>query len=164
RAKDFRVRAPVTRLAGIWAASKANDYTVWLHLHMNDEHPRVRLEAIRAFGGVPESQSVVWALSALDHPMDRTLDYALWLTVRELEPYWLPECLAGKLDFGGDVKKIAFALKAIGNKETIKPVVALIDGGKLSKENVHALHLLLTEIGGPEELGKVLAYADVERN
>ncbi len=42
--------------------------------------------------------------------MDRTLDYALWLTLRELEPYWMPEFKAGRLDFGGDPKKIAFAL------------------------------------------------------
>ena len=43
--------------------------------------------------------------------MDRVLDYALWLTVRELEPYWMPEFQAGKLTFGGDAKKLAFALE-----------------------------------------------------
>ena len=32
----------------------------------------------------------------------RTLDYALWLTVRELEPSGCPRFKAGKLDFGGD--------------------------------------------------------------
>src|SRR5688572_27668530 len=92
--------------------------------------------------------------------MDRTLDYALWLTIRELEPYWLPEFQAGKLTFGGDAKKLAFALNAINNKDTVKPVVALIDGGKVPKENVHGLYLLLAQIGGPEELGKVLVHAD----
>ena len=88
--------------------------------------------------------------------MDRILDYALWLTIRELEPYWLPEFQAGKLTFGGDAKKLAFALNAIGNKDTVKPVLALIDGGKVPKENLHGLYLLLAQIGGPEELGKVL--------
>ncbi|HSQ56578.1 MAG TPA: HEAT repeat domain-containing protein, partial [Gemmata sp.] len=56
-------------------------------------------------------------------------------------------------------KKLAFALNAIGNKDTVKPVVALIDSGKVPKENVHGLYLLLAQIGGPEELKKVLHYA-----
>ncbi len=102
------------------------------------------------------SEAAEIALRALDKPMDRTLDYALWLTVRELEPYWMPEFQAGKLTFGGDAKKLAFALNAVGNKDTVKPVVALIDGGKVPKENVHGLYLLLAQIGGPEELVKVL--------
>ena len=62
--------------------------------------------------------------------MDRTLDYALWLTIRELEPYWMPEFQAGKLTFGGDAKKLAFALNAVGNKDTVKPVVALIEAAR----------------------------------
>jgi putative heme-binding domain-containing protein len=105
------------------------------------------------------AQAAEAALHALDKPMDRTLDYALWLTVRELEPYWMPEFQAGKLTFGGDAKKLAFALSAAGNKDTVKPVVALIDSGKVPKENLHGLYVLLAQIGGPEELNKVLAYA-----
>ncbi|HEY1191557.1 MAG TPA: PVC-type heme-binding CxxCH protein [Gemmata sp.] len=121
--------------------------------------PRLRLEAVRALPLVRSPQAVEAALAALDKPMDRTLDYALWLTVRELEPYWLPEFQAGKLTFGGDAKKLAFALNAIGNKDTVKPVLALIDGGKVPKENVHGLYLLLAQIGGPGELTKVLTHA-----
>ena len=127
-----------------------------------DDHPRVRFEAVRGLANFPGPlalEAVSGALKALDKPMDRTLDYALWLTIRELEPYWLPEFQAGKLTFGGDAKKIAFALSAAANKDTVKPVVALIDSGKLPKENVHGMYLLLAQIGGPEELGKVLGYA-----
>jgi putative heme-binding domain-containing protein len=80
-------------------------------------------------------------------------------TVRELEPYWMPEFQAGKLTFGGDAKKLAFALNAVGNKDTVKPVLALIDGGKVPKENLHGLYLLLAQIGGPEELGRLMAHA-----
>jgi putative heme-binding domain-containing protein len=124
-----------------------------------DPDPRVRLEGVRRAANLKSSQAVEAALAVLDKPMDRTLDYALWLTVRELEPYWLPEFQGGKLTFGGDAKKLAFALNAIGNKDTVKPVLALIDGGKVPKENVQGLYLLLTQIGGPEELSKVMAYA-----
>lgn len=121
--------------------------------------PRVRLEAVRAVATWKNPEAVEAALSILDKPMDRVLDYALWLTVRELEPYWLPEFQAGKLTFGGDAKKLAFALNAIGNKDTVKPVLALIDGGKVPKENLQGLYLLLAQIGGPNELAKVLTHA-----
>ncbi|MBN9118457.1 MAG: c-type cytochrome [Planctomycetes bacterium] len=126
---------------------------------VTDPNPRVRLEAIRGLSRLRFPSAAEAALRALDKPMDRVLDYALWLTVRELEPYWLPEFQAGKLDFGGDAKKIAFALNAVGNRGTVKPVVALIDGGKVPKENLHGLYLLLAQIGGADELVKVLAYA-----
>lgn len=123
-----------------------------------DDNPLVRLEAVRGLSAGPGNY-VETALKALDRPMDRTLDYALWLTVRELEPYWMPEFQSGKLTFGGDAKKLAFALNAVGNKDTVKPVLALIDGGKVPAENVHGLYLLLARIGGPDELVKALGYA-----
>ena len=126
---------------------------------VTDNHPRVRLEAVRALAGLHSPVAAETALKALDKPMDKVLDYALWLTVRELEPYWMPKFQAGELTFGGDAKKLAFALNAVGNKDTVKPVLALIDGGKIPKENLQGLYLLLTQIGGPEELNKVLAYA-----
>ncbi len=129
---------------------------------LQSNNARVRLEAIRAVAKWDTADAATIALAALDKPMDRILDYALWLTIRELEPYWLPEFQAGKLTFGGDAKKLAFALNAIGNKDTIKPVLALIDGGKVPKENVQGLYLLLAQIGGPEELAKVLAHAGRE--
>ncbi|VTR96009.1 membrane-bound dehydrogenase domain protein : Membrane-bound dehydrogenase domain protein OS=Pirellula staleyi (strain ATCC 27377 / DSM 6068 / ICPB 4128) GN=Psta_2212 PE=4 SV=1: Cytochrom_C [Gemmata massiliana] len=124
------------------------------------DNPRARLEGVRALSLLKSAEAAEAALRVLDFPMDRTLDYALWLTLRELEPYWLPEFKSGKLTFGGDAKKLAFALNAIGNKDTVKPVLALIDSGKVPKENVHGLYLLLAQIGGSEELGKVFAHAD----
>lgn len=127
-------------------------------------HPRIRLEAIRALAGQKSPQAVEIALNALDKPMDRVLDYALWLTVRELEPYWMPAFKEGKLTFGGDPKKIAFALNAVGTADAVKPVVALIDSGKVAKENLHGLYLLLARIGGPEELAKVTGHAGLSEN
>ncbi len=84
-----------------------------------DDHPRVRLEAVRAIGMVKSAKAAELALTALEKPLDRTLDYALWLTVRELEPRWLPAFRFGTESFGGDAKKIAFALQASGNPETV---------------------------------------------
>lgn len=76
----------------------------------------------------------------------------------------MPEFQAGKLTFGGDAKKLAFALNAVGSKDTVKPVLALIDGGKVPKENAHGLYVLLAQIGGPAELGRVTERAAAEQD
>ena len=41
-------------------------------------------------------------MTALDKPIDKIIDYCLWLTARELEPKWMPAFREGKLDFGGN--------------------------------------------------------------
>lgn len=171
QAKSAEVRAAGVRILSELPIHASKEE--WQSL-VKDASPRVRLETIRAMvaypqvpirlgiGGTNERAGIRGteiALAALDKLMDRTLDYALWLTLRELEPYWMPEFKEGKLNFGGDAKKIAFALSAAANKDTVKPVVALIEGGKLPKENIHGMWLLLAQIGGPEELAKVLDRA-----
>lgn len=150
---------PALRIGALRAAAQGGALGSGAESVLQDPTPRVRLEAVRALAGSGTAAAATLALSVLDAPMDRTLDYALWLTIRELEPHWLPEFQAGKLTFGGDAKKLAFALNAIGNRDTVKPVLALIDGGKVPKENVHGLYLLLAQIGGSGELAKVLAHA-----
>ena len=164
-AHDRRLDAILPRITQRWATGKDHadglGFALSPYLTIMD-NPMARLEAIRALAHVRSPAAVELALAALDKPMDRVLDYALWLTVRELEPYWLPEFQAGRLTFGGDAKKLAFALGAIGNKDTVKPVLTLIDGGKVPKENVHGLYLLLAQIGGPEELKRIISYVDVD--
>jgi putative heme-binding domain-containing protein len=151
--KEPRFRAAAVRFASVQGYEAALDNAIL------DSSPKVRLEAVRGLASLKTASAVEHALRALEQPMDRTLDYALWLTVRELEPYWMPEFQAGKLTFGGDAKKLAFVLSAVGNRDAVKPVVALIESGKTPKESEHALWLLLTQIGGSAELGKVLAHA-----
>ena len=153
--------AALLRAVGEWHGNADWNAVRFMMLDRGCQHPapRVRLEALRTLALLPQPGSVTLALGVLDKPMDRVLDYALWLTVRELEPYWLPEFQAGKLTFGGDARKLAFALYAIGNKDTVKPVVALLDGGTVPQENLHGLYLLLAQIGGPEELGRLMSHA-----
>jgi putative heme-binding domain-containing protein len=124
-----------------------------------DSHPRVRLEGVRGLAGSKSPAAAEIATRVLDLPMDRTLDYALWLTLRELEPHWMPEFKAGKLTFGGDPKKLAFALNAVGTADAVKPVLALIEGGTVPAANRHGLWLLLARVGGPDEVAKVVERA-----
>ncbi len=157
KAGDPNIRAAAVRLL-FYFPQELPETLQLLAQRVVDDHPRVRLEAIRALSTQTSPAAVEIALKALEKPVDSTLDYALWLTVRELEPYWLPQFQAGRLTFGGDAKKLAFALNAIGNKGTIQPVLTLLESGKLPEENVHALWLLLTHIGGTAELVRVIDY------
>lgn len=138
------------------------DVAAWAE-QVRSDHPRVRLEAVRSLIHAKTPDAVEAALGVLDKPMDRVLDYALWLTVRELEPYWMPAFKEGKLTFGGDAKKLAFALNAVGTQDAVKPVVALIDSGKVAKENLHGLHLLLARIGGTKELERLIGVVNNEQ-
>lgn len=54
----------------------------------DDEHPRVRLEAVVAASFFPTADGVSAALEATRHPTDRFLDYALGETMRALDPVW----------------------------------------------------------------------------
>ena len=52
------------------------------------------------------SPSAGLALQALDQPIDTFLEYGLWLTARQLAPFWLPEVQAGRFDFGGQPRTL----------------------------------------------------------
>jgi putative heme-binding domain-containing protein len=156
-ATDPRARAAATRVLQHWHG-RLPDSLELLAAGVADDHPRVRLEAVRALGRIPDSHAVEVAMRALDRPIDLYLDYALWLTARELEAYWMPALQAGRLDFGGNTHHLLFALQAIGSKEGIKPLVALLQGGKIAKKRQESV-LLLLAAGGPEELRLVFEQA-----
>ena len=59
--------------------------------------------------------------------VDRFLEYGLWLTARQLAPFWLPEVQAGRFDFGG--RPGAPGLRARGpstRPTSVKPLLALL--------------------------------------
>jgi putative heme-binding domain-containing protein len=157
-ARDFRARAAATRVLQYWHA-RLPDAIEWLAARDADDHPRVRLEAVRALGQVADAHAVELALRALDRPVDPYMDYALRLTARELEPYWMPALQAGRLDFGGNSRHLLFALQAVGSKEGIKPLVDLLHSGRVAKEREESTLALLAAIGGPKELRLVFERA-----
>ncbi|MFM1770258.1 MAG: hypothetical protein RJA22_2787 [Verrucomicrobiota bacterium] len=78
-----------------------------------DEHPRVRVEALRALARIPQARAAELALSAADRPLDKYADYALWLTINDLAPAWLAAVKAGAWPPTGREKQLEFALRAI---------------------------------------------------
>ncbi len=158
RASDPRVRAAATRVASHWHP-RLSDPLALLEVQVADDNPRVRLEAVRALAQIPRTRSVELAMRALDRPVDRFLDYALWLTARELAPYWLAEAEAGGLDFGGNSRHLVFALEAVGSKAVVKPLLASLRTGRLpATQEANALALIAAR-GEPNDLATLNDWA-----
>jgi hypothetical protein len=54
---------------------------------VNDPHPAVRLEAVRAASFFKTPQAAEIALASLNHPQDRFLEYTLDQTMNTLKPF-----------------------------------------------------------------------------
>ena len=107
---DPRARAAAVRVLYYWSDQVEHADSL-LARATRDEHPRVRREAVTALEQRPSAVAARTALAVLDQPMDPFLDFALWNTLRTLEPHWLPR-LKENPDFLGGPQKLAFALKA----------------------------------------------------
>ena len=122
---DPRARAAAVRVIPSWKNDLANPIAL-LKARIQDPIPRVRLEAVRALARFPSMESADLAMEVLDQKMDRFLDHALWLTMEELTGEWLPRVQAGEEVFGGDPKKILFALEVVDKPVIVDPLLDLL--------------------------------------
>jgi hypothetical protein len=84
---DYRARAAATRVLCYWRG-RVKEPLKLLQTQVNDEHPRVRLEAVRAlsfFRGEDAPQAQAIALESLLYDQDYYLEYALKETNRALD-------------------------------------------------------------------------------
>jgi hypothetical protein len=86
RSSDPWARAAATRVLCYWRDRVENPLAL-LKIQVNDEHPAVRLEAIRAasFFRTPEAAEI--ALASLNHPQDRFLEHTLDQAMKTLQPF-----------------------------------------------------------------------------
>jgi len=157
-AKDHHARAAAVRVLRYWH-DRVEQPLDLLARAVNDEHPQVRLEAVRGLARLQSSQAAVLALQALDRPMDKFLDYALWLTLRDLQAAWLPAFQKGEIDFGKNIRRLTFALQAIGSPAAVQPLVDLYNLGKLPPESDHAVLKLIADLGSPQHLEFIFTLA-----
>jgi len=155
---EARSRAAAVRVLGDWV-DRMPDPLGSLAVAVADDHPRVRLEAVRALAALPQPAAAELALRALDRPLDSNLDFALWQTCRELQPHWLPALQKGEPVFGGQINRLTYALSAIGSPEVAGPLVNLLKQGQLGEREEEQVLTLLAALGGPDELRLVLDLA-----
>ena len=152
RSPEPRARAAAVVVVPHWKDRITGpDLTELLAERVADENPRVRLEAVCALRAFPTAKSLTIALGALDRPVDKFLDYALWQTCRELQPVWLPALQAGKLDLI-DARKLAFALQAAGSAEVVGPLLDAARAGTLSEAQLPNVFGLVGNLGNPDQL------------
>ncbi len=158
RSADPRVRGAATRLVRYWH-DRLSDPIALLAVPVADDNPRVRLEAVRALAHIPDARAAEIAMRALDKPVDRFLDYALWLTARDLQSLWLPQVLAGKNVFGVHPSHLVFALGAVGSPEVVPPLLSALNTGNVPADQQEKALNLIATLGQPRELTAVFNLA-----
>ncbi len=109
---DFRARAAATRVVrGMRRRLEAP--LDLLAPMLDDEHPRVRLEAVVALSFWAEPRAAELALRALGHDTDRFLDYAIEATLDTLAPAWSEALASGEPFAADDPGGLAYALSRL---------------------------------------------------
>ncbi len=84
RSPDPRARAAATRVLCYWRDRVTKPLTL-LRAQVNDDHPRVRLEAVRALSFFHSPEALEVAVESLIYPQDDYLKYTLKETMTTLE-------------------------------------------------------------------------------
>ena len=152
---DHRARAAAMRVVSLRQdeLDQAPDY---LLSGVLDDHPRVRLEAVRGLAQRRDPLAAQTALRVLDRPMDRFLDFALWQAMQDLQPYWLAAMRSGDLDLTDQVDHLAYALQAVNAEGMAAPLWELFASGGLSSQREEQVLKLVAQIGQPDQLGQLL--------
>ncbi len=158
RSSDANLRAAATRVLGHWLTHEPKSMAYLAQL-VKDKHPRVRLEAVRVLSLIKTPEAAQLAMSAVDLDVDEWLDYALWQTARELQPAWQPALTSGQIDFGGQAKQVAFALKSAGSPEAVPVLVKMLRERQVKEADQASILDVVAEFGRPEDLQAVLDVA-----
>ncbi|MBN8824913.1 MULTISPECIES: PVC-type heme-binding CxxCH protein [unclassified Spirosoma] len=156
-ASDHNARAAALRAFQLWHG-KIKDEPALLAKAVQDAHPRVRLEAVVALRNLQSAEAARAALTALDQPMDEFLDFALWQTVRELEPQWANR-LKAEPNFLGDARKTVFALKSVSNSEAIAQLTRLYRQGQVPDAYQKDVLASIAKWGKPDDLNTLFDMA-----
>lgn len=126
-----------------------------LSARVTDQNPLVRLEALRALARIPTARAAELALSVLDQPMDKSLDYALWLTLNDLSEPWLAALKSGAWNIDGRSKQLEYGLKAIEPTQASAVLGRLIGDKPFPKDGSGPWIELIGQAGTAKELRRL---------
>lgn len=155
---DGKIRAAGVRVLSDWHEQIPDNFKL-LEKAVTDSHPRVRLEAVRALTNSKNVKAAQTAMLVLNQPMDKFLDYSLWLTVRELSPIWLPEFQKGNLKFDGQPKQLLFAANAVKSQEFVSKLIDSVKDKSLDAGLRSQMMQSIGELGDTNALKSVLETA-----
>lgn len=132
-----KARAAGTRVLSFWW-ERAGDVYGRLRKLVADEHPRVRLEAVRALSFFRDQEALNIAIESLVMPQDDSLSYVFNETIKTLSRR-VPAAVAG------------------GASGSARPLVTLLESGRLPENRAGTAVSMLLERGGPDELAWLFA-------
>jgi putative heme-binding domain-containing protein len=153
---DHRIRAAAVRAVHHWKRELPSSFQ-WKQA-LSDSHPRVRMEALRALAVDGTAADMEDALSVLDHPMDKYLEYALWLTVNDLRDPWVTAVEDGAVNPSGlNPDKLAYALKALPPDYAGRVLGRALAGADIPADGSGPWLDIIGQAGTPAEIEKVSA-------
>lgn len=150
-AKDGRIRAAATRVLRYWHNRIPNSADLFARA-VADEHPRARVEAIRALSQIPSPRAAELVLSVLDKPMDEFLDYAVWLSINDLAKPWIDSIQSGAWKIEGREKQLEFGLQAIDAKLAAPVLASLLETRPILRDGSGPWIELIGKAGSEKEL------------
>ena len=109
RSPDHHARAAATRVL-CYQRDRVSDAIALLKVQAGDEHPRVRLEAVRALSFFTQWEAADAALVVLKYPTDYYLNYVMKETMQQLATWWKPAIAEGKPIAADNAKGIDYIL------------------------------------------------------
>jgi putative heme-binding domain-containing protein len=149
--KEPRLRAFGTHMIGLWA-DRLPDPLKMLRRMVDDDFPRVRMEAVVAASYVRSPAAVEVATLVLHKPRDPLIDYALTETVLALKSQWFPALEKGELAFDNESERVAFVLTADGTMDVTKIVRRFSERPELTDDARSPLWAMLAKAGEPDDL------------
>jgi len=116
---EGQARASATRVLCYWR-DRVGDSLELLKSLAADEHPRVRLEAVRAASFYTEPTAVEVPLVSAEYPSSPYLDFVRDETMKTLEPYWKQALAAGAEIAVTSDAGARFLLRSVSNDELLK--------------------------------------------
>ena len=159
--KDHRIRSAAVRVVYHWK-DELNAPLSLVSGAINDDHPRVRLEAISTLRNIGTAQAFNLIMDAFDKEIDSNIDFALWLAARELKSVWLPLLEEGKLKIKGRHKALQFILKASEEPEALKLLAGSLSSTDLKGAGFRELSSLYADLGDSKDIDLLYASAFVE--
>ena len=153
---DGRIRSAAIRVVRYFKDRLPNTMPI-LKKYVQDEHPRVRLEALNALRAVGTTEAVEASMLVLTKEMDQFLDYSLVLTLQERKSAWV-----GKTTFGGDVNAITYAVKSTKSTEALGELFKAWQTGKISPDKESEVLSTIASLGGRNELKVLIEAASKE--
>jgi len=153
KSDSHRARSSAIRMVYERHTEINDPYTI-LENAIKDPNQQVRIEAVNALRNLGTYKAFGIALKALDMPVDKKMDFALWTTARDLESTWFPAYEKGELKFA--TNHLTFALKSTENPNGVNPLINLLKSGKLSKDEERDTLTLIADAGTSQHLNHLL--------